>query len=166
MTDYSQYQHLLVEKRDGIALVTINRPEVLNATNARLHNELSRIWPDLGDDPEVRVAVITGAGNAFSAGGDYQMIEQAIGNAEVVAATMQEAGDIVHNMINLDKPVISAINGVAIGAGLAVALLADISIAAEDARITDGHMRLGVAAGDHAAVIWPPTCASLDQKSP
>lgn len=164
MTDYGQYQHLLVEKQDGIALLTINRPEVLNATNAVLHNELSRIWPDLGEDPEVRVAVITGSGNAFSAGGDYAMVEQAIGNAEVVAATMQEAGDIVHNMINLDKPVVSAINGVAVGAGLAVALLADISIAAEEARITDGHMRLGVAAGDHAAVIWPLLCGMAKAK--
>ena len=68
---------------------------------------------------------------------------------------MEEARDIVHNMINLDKPIISAINGVAVGAGLAVALLADISIASDKARFTDGHVRLGVAAGDHAAVIWP-----------
>jgi enoyl-CoA hydratase len=153
MTDYSQYRHLVVEKQNGIALLTTNRPGVLNATNAKLHNELSRIWLDLGDDAEVRVAVITGSGSAFPAAGDFEMIEQAIGNADAVAATMQEAGDIVHNMINLDKPVVSAINGVAVGAGLAMALLADISIAAEDARITAGHMRLGLAAGDHAAVI-------------
>jgi enoyl-CoA hydratase len=155
MIDYNSYQHILVEKREGIAVLTLNRPEVLNATNFRLHNELSRIWLDLGQDPEVRVAVITGAGNAFSAGGDFEMIEKAIGNPEVTASNMQEASDIVHNMINLDKPVVSAINGVAVGAGLAVALLADISIASEKARFTDGHVRLGVAAGDHAAAIWP-----------
>ena len=164
MVDYSSYQHLLVEKKDGVALLTINRPEVLNAANFRLHNELSRIWLDLGADPEVRAAVITGSGNAFSAGGDFEMIEKSIGNAEAVAGTMQEASDIVHNMINLDKPVISAINGVAVGAGLAVALLADISIASEDARITDGHIRLGVAAGDHAAVIWPLLCSMAKAK--
>jgi len=115
MTDYSQYRHLVVEKQNGIALLTTNRPGVLNATNAKLHNELSRIWLDLGDDAEVRVAVITGSGSAFPAAGDFEMIEQAIGNADAVAATMQEAGDIVHNMINLDKPVVSAINGVAVG---------------------------------------------------
>ncbi len=155
MVDYKSYHHILVEKREGIALLTLNRPEVLNATNFRLHNELSRIWLDLGQDPEVRVVVITGAGSAFSAGGDFEMIEKAIGNPEVTASNMQEASDIVHNMINLDKPVISAINGVAVGAGLAVALLADISIASEKARFTDGHVRLGVAAGDHAAAIWP-----------
>ncbi|MCI0780679.1 MAG: enoyl-CoA hydratase/isomerase family protein [Chloroflexi bacterium] len=164
MVDYSGYQHLLVEIKDGIALLTMNRPEVLNATNARLHNELSRIWLDLGADPEVRVALITGAGTAFSAGGDFEMIESAIGDAEGVARNMQEASDIVHNMINLDKPVISAINGVAVGAGLAVALLADISIAAEDARITDGHIRLGVAAGDHATAIWPLLCGMAKAK--
>jgi len=164
MVDYSTYQHLLVEKKDGVALLTMNRPEVLNATNFRLHNELSRIWLDLGADPEVRAAVITGSGNAFSAGGDFEMIEKTIGNAEAVASTMQEAGDIVHNMINLDKPVVSAINGVAVGAGLAVALLADISIASENARITDGHIRLGVAAGDHATVIWPLLCGMAKAK--
>ena len=101
------------------------------------------------------MAVITGAGNAFSAGGDFDMLEKTIGNAEVIAVGMQEARDMVHNMINLDKPVISAINGVAVGAGLAVTLLADISIASDRARFTDGHARLGVAAGDHAAAIWP-----------
>ena len=162
--DYSAYEHLLVDKQDGIALLTMNRPEVLNATNFRLHNELSRIWLDLGQDPEVRVAVITGAGSAFSAGGDFEMVEKAIGNAEIVASNMKEAGDIVYNMINLDKPVISAINGVAVGAGLAVALLADISIASERARFTDGHIRLGVAAGDHAALIWPLLCGMAKAK--
>jgi enoyl-CoA hydratase len=153
--DYSQYQHLLIEKKDGIALLTINRPESLNSTNFRLHNELSRVWLDIAEDDQVRVALITGAGRAFSAGGDFEVVERSMGNLEVVAQTMKEARDIVHNMINCDKPIISAINGVAVGAGLAVALLADISIASENARFTDGHTRLGVAAGDHAAVIWP-----------
>jgi len=155
MTDYSSYQDLVIEKQDGVALLTMNRPEVFNAVDARLHYDLSRVWLDLGQDPEVRVTVITGAGNAFSAGGDFDMLDKTIGNAEMIAVGMQEARDMVHNMINLDKPVISAINGVAVGAGLAVALLADISIASDRARFTDGHARLGVAAGDHAAAIWP-----------
>jgi len=155
MVDYSEYQHIVIEKQEGIALLTLNRPEVYNATNFRMHNELSRIWTDLGKDPEVRVALITGAGTAFSAGGDFDVVEKAIGNPEIVANIMQEAGEIIHGMIDLDKPVVSAINGVAVGAGLAVALLADISIASDKARFTDGHIRLGVAAGDHAALIWP-----------
>ncbi len=108
MTDYSQYQHLLVEKSDGVALLTMNRPEVLNATNFQLHNELSRIWLDLGADPEVRAAVITGAGNAFSAGGDFEMIEKALGDPQVIASNTQEASDIVYNLLNLDKPVVSS----------------------------------------------------------
>ncbi len=161
---YSAYQHLLVERRDGVALLTMNRPEVMNATNAQLHYELSRIWVDLGNDPQVRSAVITGAGSAFSAGGDFNLIEESLGNPEIIGRTIKEAGDIVYNLLNLDKPVISAINGVAVGAGLAVALLADISIASETARITDGHVRLGVAAGDHAAIIWPLLCGMAKAK--
>lgn len=155
MYDYSKYEHILFDIKDGVALLTINRPDVYNATNFKLHNELSKVWLDLGNDDDVRVVVITGAGTAFSAGGDFDLIQESIGNAKVIAGTMEEAKDIVHNMINLDKPVISAINGVAVGAGLAVALLADISIASDKARFTDGHVRLGVAAGDHAALIWP-----------
>ncbi|HXW83983.1 MAG TPA: enoyl-CoA hydratase/isomerase family protein [Candidatus Binataceae bacterium] len=163
--DFAAYQHLLFERRaDGVLLITINRPDVLNATNNRLHWELSRVWLDIADDPETRVVVITGAGRAFSAGGDLEMIEKMAGNPANIAQAWKEAGDIVYNLINLDKPVISAINGVAVGAGLAVALMADISIASESMRITDGHIRLGVAAGDHAVVIWPLLCGMAKAK--
>jgi len=153
--DYNQYRDILVERKNGVALLTINRPDKMNATDARLHSELCDIWRDIGEDPEVKVAVITGAGKAFSVGGDYALLENTIGNQEVVAQLLKEARGIVHNMMDLDKPVISAINGYAVGAGLAVALMADISIASENARLLDGHVILGVAAGDHAAVIWP-----------
>jgi enoyl-CoA hydratase/carnithine racemase len=162
---YNEYQFLLFERpADGVLLVRINRPDKLNATHERLHWELSRVWLDIGEDPETKVAVITGAGKAFSVGGDLDMIERMKGNAAGVAQAWREAGDIVYNMINLDKPIISAINGVAVGAGLAVALLADISIASESMRITDGHLRLGVAAGDHAVIIWPLLCGMARAK--
>jgi enoyl-CoA hydratase len=164
MVAYEMYQHLRVEKQDGIALITMNRPEVYNATNSRLHYELGRIWADLGDDAEVRVAVITGAGEAFSAGGDLDLIERLLGDSSAIASTMKEAGDIVYNIINLEKPLISAINGIAVGAGLAVALMADISIASENARFTDGHIRLGVGAGDHSVIIWPLLCGMARAK--
>jgi enoyl-CoA hydratase len=165
MTDYRQYQQLVFERQEhGVLFITINRPEVYNATDARLHWELSRVWLDIGDDPETRVVVITGAGRAFSAGGDLDMIASYNKNMHIVSQVMKEAGDIVYNMINLEKPVISAINGVAVGAGLAVALLADISIISETARLTDGHLRLGVAAGDHAAIIWPLLCGMAKAK--
>jgi len=165
MMNYSEYQHLTFDvKPDGTLLITINRPEVMNATNARLHWELSQVWRTVDEDRDVRVVLITGAGKAFSAGGDLSMAEGMAGNPAAIAKAMREASDIVYNMINLDKPIVSAINGVAVGAGLAVALLADISIIAEDARITDGHLRLGVAAGDHAVLIWPLLCGMAKAK--
>jgi len=164
MVDYTAYQHLVIETEQGIARITMNRPDVYNATNARLHYELGRIWLDIGEDPEVRVAVITGAGQAFSAGGDFELIEGFLGDAGAISNTMKEASDLVYNILNLEKPVISAINGTAVGAGLAVALLADISIASERARFTDGHIRLGVGAGDHSVIIWPLLCGMARAK--
>src|SRR5579875_2342883 len=161
--NYSDYKGLLFDRPDdGILLITINRPDVLNATDERLHWELSRVWKDIDEDEETRV--VTGAGKAFSAGGDLDMIAATKGNPARVAGSLREAADIVYNMINLDKPIISAINGVAVGAGLAVALMADISIASDRMRITDGHIRLGVAAGDHAVIIWPLLCGMAKAK--
>src|SRR5947208_2786760 len=157
--DYADYKHLTFEpKPNGVLLVTINRPEVLNAANARLHWEFTQVWLTVDADPKTRVVLVTGAGKAFSAGGDLGLVEEMAGNPDALMRTMREASDLVYNMLDLDKPVVSAINGVAVGAGLVVALLADVSIAAEDARLTDGHTRLGVAAGDHAAIIWPLLC--------
>ena len=163
--DYAEYQHLTFDRRpSGVVLVTINRPEVMNATNARLHWELTQVWLTIDADPAARVALVTGAGRAFSAGGDMSLVEEMAGDAAAAARTMREASDLVYNIINLDKPVVSAINGPAVGAGLVVALLADVSIIAETARITDGHTRLGVAAGDHAAIIWPLLCGMAKAK--
>ncbi len=164
--NYADFQFLKFEQRpNGVMLMTLNRPEVLNATNARLHWELTKVWPVLDEDKDVRVVVITGAGDrAFSAGGDLSWISETVGNAAQVEATLKEAGDIVFNMLAFEKPVVSAINGVAVGAGLAVALMADISIMAEEARITDGHVRLGVSAGDHAVILWPLLCGMAKAK--
>ena len=163
--DYADYQHLVFARRpNGVVLITINRPEVLNATNDRLHWELTQVWLTLDADATARVAVVTGAGRAFSAGGDLDMVDANSRDPKRLARTMREASDIVYNMINLDKPVISAINGVAVGAGLVVALLSDISIMSETARITNGHTRLGVVAGDHAAIIWPLLCGMAKAK--
>src|SRR5579875_2536464 len=162
---YEHYEFLRFERKPpGILLVTINRPEVMNATNARLHRELSGVWREIGDDPETRVVVVTGAGDHFSAGGDFELLDEMAGDEAQIACVWREAGDLVYNMINLDKPIISAINGVAVGAGLAVALLADISIIADSARLTDGHIRLGVVAGDHSAIIWPLLCGMAKAK--
>jgi enoyl-CoA hydratase len=163
--DYADFRHLTFEsKPNGVLLVTINRPEVLNAANARLHWEFTQIWPTVDADPKTRVVVVTGAGKAFSAGGDLALVEDMAGNPDALTRTMREASDLVYNMINLDKPVVSAINGVAVGAGLVVGLLADVSIISETARFTDGHTRLGVVAGDHAAIVWPLLCGMAKAK--
>jgi enoyl-CoA hydratase len=163
--NYADFKHLTFEsKPNGVLLVTINRPEVLNAANARLHWEFTQIWPVADADPKTRVVVVTGAGKAFSAGGDLSLVEDMAGNPDALTRTMREASDLVYNMINLDKPVVSAINGVAVGAGLVVALMADVSIISETARFTDGHTRLGVAAGDHAAILWPLLCGMAKAK--
>jgi enoyl-CoA hydratase len=163
--NYADFRHLTFEsKPNGVLLVTINRPEVLNAANARLHWEFTQIWPVVDADPKTRVVVVTGAGKAFSAGGDLSLVEDMAGNPDALSRTMREASDLVYNMINLDKPVVSAINGVAVGAGLVVALMADVSIISETARFTDGHTRLGVAAGDHAAILWPLLCGMAKAK--
>jgi enoyl-CoA hydratase len=157
--DYSGYQHLLFERRDhGVLLVTLNRPEVYNAADEVMHGEMARVWADISRDEQTRVAVVTGAGKAFSAGGDLAMVQRQAGDYGRVTSMLTEMSDLVYNMINCEKPIISAINGVAVGAGVVVALLADISICAQDARLGDGHVRLGVAAGDHAAIVWPLLC--------
>jgi enoyl-CoA hydratase len=157
--DYSDYQHLTFERKPhGVVLITINRPERLNATNDRLHWELTQVWLTFDADDEARVAVITGAGRAFSAGGDMDMVEANAKDPRRLGRILREASDLVYNMMNTDKPIVSAINGVAVGAGLVVALMSDISIMSESARFTDGHTKLGVVAGDHAAILWPLAC--------
>lgn len=159
------FRHLRFDRRDhGVLLVTIDRPEVMNATDFQLHRALSRLWPAIDEDEETRVAVVTGAGPAFSAGGDLAMLSEMTASRDMVLTQLKDAAAIVRSLVEMEKPLISAINGVAVGAGLAVALLSDISVMAESARLTDGHVRLGVAAGDHAAIIWPLLCGMAKAK--
>ena len=165
MMNYEDYQHILFKRREPHVLwMTLNRPDVLNAADARLHTELVEVWKTIDRDPWVQAAVVTGAGRAFSAGGDLALVENAYRNPEEVARILDEARDLVYNILHCSKPVVSAINGAAVGAGLVVALLADVSIASEKARLADGHLRMGVAAGDHAAIIWPLLCGMAKAK--
>ncbi|MBS9534719.1 enoyl-CoA hydratase/isomerase family protein [Mycobacterium sp. M1] len=153
---YEDYRQLTFTRRaNGVLLITIDRPEKYNAADEEMHGELARVWNDVSADPETRVAVITGAGKAFSAGGDLAMVERMAGDYDRVTHMLKEMSDMVYGIINCEKPIVSAINGVAVGAGTVAALLADVAIVAEDAKIGDGHVKLGVAAGDHAAIIWP-----------
>ncbi len=164
--DYaSRYPGLRFELQEhGILWITINRPDKMNATDAALHRGLSKVWSDIDEDPMVRVVVVTGAGDSFSAGGDLDWIAGMTGDYATVRGVLKEAGEIVYRMMQCEKIIISAINGVAVGAGLAVALMADISLMANEARFTDGHLRLGVGAGDHAAICWPLLCGMAKAK--
>ncbi len=162
---YASYERLKIDwAADGVLRVTISAPGRLNAVDAVGHRELTEIWRDADKDDEVRAIVVRGEGTAFSAGGDLSMIEEMMKDYQVRSRVLREARDIVYNVINCSKPIVSAIQGPAVGAGLAVALLADISVAGRTARIIDGHTRLGVAAGDHAAIVWPLLCGLAKAK--
>ncbi|SIP96741.1 enoyl-CoA hydratase [Aromatoleum tolulyticum] len=163
--DYSRYTNLKVELHEhGIAEVILGEPGKLPAADAAGHGELADIWRDLDRDPAVSVIVVRGQDKGFSAGGTLDLVAAMVDEFEHRARVWKEARDIVYNMINCSKVIVSAINGPAVGGGLAVALLADISIAAKNARLIDGHTRLGVAAGDHAAIIWPLLCGMAKAK--
>ncbi|MNS88856.1 putative enoyl-CoA hydratase echA8 [compost metagenome] len=136
----------------------------LATADAGMHRELAEIWRDISADPDIRVAVIRGEGRGFSAGGDLSLVEDMANDFATRTRVWHEARDLVYNVINCDKPIVSAMHGPAVGAGLVAGLLADISIAAKTARIVDGHTRLGVAAGDHAAIVWPLLCGMAKAK--
>ena len=125
---------------------------------------MAEIWRDVSRDESVRVAVLRGEGLGFSGGGDLALVEDMANNFDIRTRVWKEARDLVYNVINCDKPIVSAMHGPAVGAGLVAGLLADISIASKTAKIVDGHTRLGVAAGDHAAIIWPLLCGMAKAK--
>ncbi len=164
--DYSNYRELNVRRLEpGILEVVMGRDEArLSTATAGLHAELARIWLDIDRDPETRVAILRGAGKGFSGGGDLAMVETLTKDFAARARVWREARDLVYNLVNCSKLVVSAMHGPAVGAGLVAGLLADVSIAARGARLIDGHTRLGVAAGDHAALVWPLLCGMAKAK--
>ena len=154
--DKSRYDYLQLElEGDGVLLVTRGDPDRLNSFSERGHTELLDIWPEIDRDDSVRAVLLRSEGRAFSSGGSYEMIDQIVADRSTHRRVLKEARELVRNIIECSKPIVSAINGPAVGAGLAAALLADIPVAGRAARIIDGHTNIGVAAGDHAAVIWP-----------
>jgi enoyl-CoA hydratase len=164
--DYSSYQDLKVGRVEpGIVEIVMGAEGAkLPVATARMHAELARIWLDIDRDPQVRVVILRGAGRGFSGGGDLAMVEEITRDFAARARVWREARDLVYNLINCSKLVVSAMHGPAVGAGLVAGLLADVSIAAKNARIIDGHTRLGVAAGDHAAIVWPLLCGMAKAK--
>jgi enoyl-CoA hydratase len=165
MEPYAQYRTLKFARPSaGILEISMGDEGRLAVADADGHRELAEIWLDVDRDPETSVAIIRGLGKGFSGGGSLELVEAMARDFDTRAQVWREARDIVYNVINCSKPIVSAIHGPAVGAGLVVGLLADISIAARNARIIDGHTRLGVAAGDHAALVWPLLCGMAKAK--
>jgi enoyl-CoA hydratase len=163
--DYGEYEFLNVAVADRIATITINRPDRLNAVHNALHHELEQIWIDVRADQDVNAIILTGAGRAFCAGGDVKgMAEGSLsggaapkkgkgrGRGPIAASNGRR---VVENMLDVEQPIIGAINGDAIGLGATLALLCDITVASEKARFADTHVKVGIVAGDGGAVIWP-----------
>jgi len=162
---YSGYKYLSFDyPAHHVLRITINNPESMNSLDAVGHREIADVWKEVDADPDVSAVILCGAGRAFSAGGDFTMIEEMINDHDTRCRVWREARDLVYNIINCSKPIVSAIHGPAVGAGLVAGILADVSIAAKDAKIVDGHTRLGVAAGDHAAIVWPLLCGMAKAK--
>lgn len=149
--------------RPGVLAITLEGPGI-NAVDHEMHRDLAEVWLAVDRDPDTLVAMIRGAGDGFSAGGSFELVEELTRDHAARLRVVREARDLVLNVIDCSKPVVSAIHGPAVGAGLVVALLADVSVAARGARIIDGHTRLGVAAGDHAAICWPLLCGMAKAK--
>ena len=162
---YAEYKSLAFERpQPGILEIVMGREGKLAVADAQMHRELAEVWRDVDTDPDTAVAIIRGVGKGFSGGGSLDLVEEMTLDFDTRARVWREARDLVYNLINCSKIVISAMHGPAVGAGLVTGLLADISIAARNARIIDGHTRLGVAAGDHAAIVWPLLCGMAKAK--
>lgn len=166
--DYARYQTLHITRRGSDGSVLDIQMKALNGKLPTAghagHRELAAIWRDVSADDSVRCAVLRGEGLGFSGGGDLALVQDMTDDFEVRSRVWLEARDLVYNLINCDKPIVSAMHGPAVGAGLVAGLLADISIASKGAKIVDGHTRLGVAAGDHAAIVWPLLCSMAKAK--
>jgi enoyl-CoA hydratase len=150
--DYSRYETIAVERKGRILRLTLNRPDRLNAVTPTMHAELATIFADVRKDDETDVVTLTGAGRGFCAGAD---LKEPAPDREAAERIFDEARDIIVNILELDKPLISGVNGPAAGLGATLALFADIVIASDRARIGDTHVKVGLAAGDGGAVIWP-----------
>lgn len=153
MLDPDSFETILIDKRaNGVAVATLNRPDRLNAVNGRMHTELTRIAREADNDDDIKVLIITGAGRAFCAGGDFSP-ESDIGKGR--RQGMKEGREIVDLLLDCSIPVISAVNGYAMGLGATVSLLCDIVVAGHSTTFADPHVSMGIGAGDGGQVIWP-----------
>jgi enoyl-CoA hydratase len=161
---YAPFPHLTFDRPSaGVLRITLDGPG-LNAVDHDVHRELADVWLTVDRDEETNVALLQGAGKGFSSGGSFELIESILDDYETRLRVMREARDLVFNVINCSKPIVSAMHGPAVGAGLVAGVLADVSVVSRTAKIIDGHTRLGVAAGDHAAICWPLLCGMAKAK--
>ena len=162
--DYSRYEFIKVEKDGKVAIFTLNRPETLNAISPQLHTELEDIFADVTRDDDVNVVVLTGAGRAFCSGGDVKGMGTGQRDPGDRRVAVRYGKKLIHNMIEVEQPIIAAVNGHAVGLGATLALFCDIIIASENAKIGDPHVSVGLVAGDGGAVIWPLLCGLAKAK--
>jgi enoyl-CoA hydratase len=155
MLDSVSYSTLALTRQGRALTVTINRPSTLNGVNSELHEELGQVLTEVGDDPHSDVVVLTGAGRAFCAGGDFQWLREKLANPPPFAPQARTARRIVFGILDCPKPIIARVNGDAYGLGASIALLCDIIIAVDTARFADTHVQAGLSAGDGGALIWP-----------
>ncbi len=156
MIDYSRYETLLIDKDDdGIAVVTLNRPEKRNAVSNQMHDELEAVFADLARDDEARCVVITGAGSAFCAGGDVGSMKTGEFRPTGPRTPFFQVRRLIMNLLEVDTPIVAAVNGDGAGLGATIPLFCDVVVMAEDARLADTHVRMGLVAGDGGVVIWP-----------
>jgi enoyl-CoA hydratase len=148
------FSKLLIERRGKAVYATLNRPELLNCVNGELDRDLMRLFWEFDLDEESEVLVLTGAGRAFSAGGDIAYLRENLDIRKFMQG-IKQGKKILHNMLQCEKPIIARVNGDAMGLGATIALFSDIVIADETARIADPHVSVGLAAGDGGAIIWP-----------
>jgi enoyl-CoA hydratase len=145
----------LVIAADGpIRIITLNRPDDLNGVNRAMHQALARVWDHLADDADVRAVVLTGQGSNFSAGGDFDYMQENIDDADLRAQTIDEARSIVTGMVRCPSPVIAAVNGPAVGLGCSLAVLSDLVLMADTSFLADPHLRMGLVPGD-GGMVWP-----------
>lgn len=155
MTNYNSYQFIDVSIDDGLATVTLNRPELRNAAHDPMHRELETIFTDVGEDDSIRAIVLTGAGEAFCSGGDASSMDSGEFNPTGPRIPFNGVRRLVNHMLDVEQPIIGAINGDAAGLGATLALMCDVTYVAESARIGDTHVKMGLVAGDGGTIIWP-----------
>jgi enoyl-CoA hydratase/carnithine racemase len=153
--DYSLPQAVRVETDGPVRIVRLARPDQLNAVNDELHLGLTRVFPLLSADPDARAAVITGEGRAFSAGGDFDLLERMVKDRALRRDVIAEGRELVRNMIRCRVPVVAAVNGPAVGLGCSVIALSDVVYMAESAYLADPHVAVGLVAADGGPLTWP-----------